>query len=170
MHSAYTPAARLSSQRLGQLVYASWLALLATTTLMATTANAKTTCDTSLGEAYPYCVSVPDDAGSDSMPTVLFLQGRGARGSASQVETLVSLQDVIGDVWVGLPSRSFVADPELYEHNYSSLSHLDCCFAYSPRMMALGNSSTNTNRATKAKHRPWLQRSLSPLYLLLQIH
>lgn len=53
------------------------------------TVHATYTCDTSLGTYYPYCVNVPDDASGD-MPTVLFLSGSGARGSASDVESLVS--------------------------------------------------------------------------------
>lgn len=57
--------------------------------LCASSVSAKRTCDTSLGTFYPYCVNVPDGASdSEKLPTVLFLSGRGARGSASQVETL----------------------------------------------------------------------------------
>lgn len=51
--------------------------------------SAKRTCDTSLGTFYPYCINVPDGASDgEKLPTVLFLQGRGARGDASQVKTL----------------------------------------------------------------------------------
>lgn len=38
--------------------------------------------------SYPYCVSVPDGAGSTKLPTVLFLSGRGARGPPSNVKSL----------------------------------------------------------------------------------
>lgn len=69
------------------------------------------TCDTSLGEGYPYCVSVPDGAGDKKLPTVLFrecslslwthslahallllytVSGRGARGPPSNVKSLAS--------------------------------------------------------------------------------
>jgi hypothetical protein len=52
-------------------------------------ASSKRTCDTSLGTFYPYCINVPDGASDgEKLPTVLFLQGRGARGSADQVKTL----------------------------------------------------------------------------------
>lgn len=55
----------------------------------ASSVSGKRTCDTSLGQFYPYCINVPDGASDgEKFPTVLFLQGRGARGSADQVKTL----------------------------------------------------------------------------------
>ncbi|KAK9900772.1 alpha/beta-hydrolase [Cystobasidium minutum MCA 4210] len=51
--------------------------------------QAKYTCDTSLGNFYPYCVNVPDNAKSgQKFPTIMMLSGSGARGPASQVKML----------------------------------------------------------------------------------
>lgn len=67
------------------------------TTLLAITTNysvqAKYTCDTSLGNFYPYCINVPDNAAKNGqlLPTILMLSGSGARGPADKVKMLVSL-------------------------------------------------------------------------------
>lgn len=52
--------------------------------------TAATTCNTDL-QYYPYCISIPDGASNSKLiPTVLFLQGRGARGPASNVQSLAT--------------------------------------------------------------------------------
>lgn len=68
------------------------LATVALTSTPSSFVQAKYECDTSLGNYYPYCVNVPDDASSsDKLPTIVFLSGSGARGPASDVKSLVSV-------------------------------------------------------------------------------
>ena len=82
-HLAFNP----STMSAGQSSPSHRVAALALTLLaVAPLARASYSCFTDL--TYPYCVNDPSD-GKTAMPWVLSLSGRGARGDASQVKSLV---------------------------------------------------------------------------------